>query len=56
MPAENKLKPWNMCQPAWSTIGADERRAPLAKSVVDGCVYSDGRLTPMTGLLELKQS
>lgn len=41
MPDEAKLKTWTTYQSAWSDIPADERRALLAKSVTNDCVYSD---------------
>lgn len=41
MQTETKLDIWNTYQSAWSDIAADERRARLAKSVTENCVYSD---------------
>lgn len=41
MQTETKLNIWNTYQSAWSDIVADERRARLARSVADNCVYSD---------------
>lgn len=41
MPDQGKLDVWDTYQSAWADIGADERRALLARSVTDDCVYSD---------------
>lgn len=41
MTDETKLTTWASYQAAWSDIADDERRALLAKSVDERCIYSD---------------
>ncbi len=41
MPDKKKLETWTIYQSAWSAIPDEERRALLARSVADDCVYSD---------------
>lgn len=41
MPDQDKLETWKTYQAAWADMPADQRRAMLAKSVTDNCIYSD---------------